>query len=173
MILKRLVVDDLLRWKQSKYRKPLILKGVRQVGKTWILNELGRQYYDNVAYFNFDEQEELAHFFETTKDVKRILQNLMMVNGSPILPEKTLVIFDEIQECNKALNTLKYFCEKAPEYHIACAGSLLGIALSKPSSFPVGKVDFLTIYPMSFTEFLLANGDENLVDYMKSIEVIG
>lgn len=151
----------------------MILKGVRQVGKTWILNEFGKRCYDNVAYFNFDEQEELASFFETTKDVKRILQNLMMVNGSPILPEKTLVIFDEVQECNKALNTLKYFCEKAPEYHIACAGSLLGITLSKPSSFPVGKVDFMTIYPMSFTEFLMANGDENLVDYMKGIEVIG
>ena len=139
--LKRLILDNLQRWKQSKYRTPLILKGVRQVGKTWILNEFGKRCYDNVAYFNFDEQEELASFFETTKDVKRILQNLMMVNGSPILPEKTLVIFDEVQECNKALNTLKYFCEKAPEYHIACAGSLLGIALSKPSSFPVGKVD--------------------------------
>jgi len=172
IILKRLILDDLLKWRQSKYRKPLILKGVRQVGKTWILNEFGKRCYDNVAYFNFDEQEELVSFFETTKDVKRILQNLMMVNGLPILPEKTLVIFDEIQECNKALNTLKYFCEKAPEYHIACAGSLLGIALSKPSSFPVVKVDFMTIDPMSFTEFLLANGDENLVDYMKGIEVI-
>lgn len=172
VILKRLILDDLQKWRQSKYRKPLILKGVRQVGKTWMLNEFGKRCYDNVAYFNFDEQEELVSFFETTKDVKRILQNLMMVNGLPILPEKTLVIFDEIQECNKALNTLKYFCEKAPEYHIACAGSLLGIALSKPSSFPVGKVDFMTIYPMSFTEFLLANGDENLVDYMKGIEVI-
>jgi predicted AAA+ superfamily ATPase len=172
MILQRLVVDDLQRWKQSKYRKPLLLKGVRQVGKTWILKEFGRQYYDNVAYFNFDEQEELAHFFETTKDVKRILQNLTMVNGAPIVPEISLVIFDEIQECNKALNTLKYFCEKAPEYHIACAGSLLGIALSQPASFPVGKVDFMTIHPMSFTEFLIANGDVNLVDYMKSIEAI-
>lgn len=170
--MKRLILEDLQRWKQSKYRKPLIVKGVRQVGKTWILNEFGKGSYDNVAYFNFDEQEELASFFETTKDVKRILQNLMMVNGAPILPEKTLVIFDEIQECNKALNTLKYFCEKAPEYHIACAGSLLGIALSKPSSFPVGKVDFMTIYPMSFTEFLMANGDENLVEYMNGIEAI-
>lgn len=170
--MRRLALDNLLRWKKSKYRKPLILKGVRQVGKTWLLNEFGRQYYDNIAYFNFDEQEELIPFFETTKDVNRILQNLTMVNGSPILPETTLVVFDEIQECNKALNTLKYFCEKASEFHIACAGSLLGIALSKPSSFPVGKVDFITIYPMSFTEFLIANGDENLVDYMKSIDVI-
>lgn len=170
--MKRLILDDLQRWKQSKYRKPLILKGVRQVGKTWLLNEFGRRYYDNVAYFNFDEQKELVSFFETTKDVKRILQNLTMVNGSPIMPEKTLVIFDEVQECNNALNALKYFCEKAPEYHIACAGSLLGIALSKPSSFPVGKVDFMMIYPMSFTEFLIANGDANLVEYMKGIEVI-
>jgi predicted AAA+ superfamily ATPase len=107
--LERLALNDLLKWKQSKHRKPLILKGVRQVGKTWLLKELGKRYYDNVAYFNFDEQEELAQYFETTKDVKRILENLTMVNGAPILPEKTLIIFDEIQECNKALNTLKYF----------------------------------------------------------------
>lgn len=170
--MKRLILEKLLIWKQSKYRKPLILKGVRQSGKTWILNEFGRLYYENIAYFNFDEQEELADFFESTKDVSRILQNLMIVNGSQILPEKTLIIFDEIQECNKALNSLKYFCEKAPEYHIACAGSLLGITLSKPSSFPVGKIDFLTINPMNFTEFLLANGDASLVDYMKGITVI-
>ena len=170
--MERVAISVLLQWKQSKHRKPLILKGVRQVGKTWILNEFGKQYYENIAYFNFDEQEELAEFFATTKDVKRILQNLTMVHGSPILPEKTLIIFDEIQECNKALNTLKYFCENAPEYHIACAGSLLGIALSKPASFPVGKVDFLTIHPMTFTEFLLANGDENLVEYMKGIDAI-
>lgn len=170
--MERLAINDLLQWKQSKRRKPLILKGVRQVGKTWILNEFGKRYYESIAYFNFDEQAELAEFFATTKDVKRILQNLAMVNGSPILPEKTLIVFDEIQECNNALNTLKYFCENAPEYHIACAGSLLGIALSKPASFPVGKVDFLTIRPMTFTEFLMANGDENLVAYMKSIDLI-
>lgn len=170
--MERLVISDLIRWKQSKHRKPLILKGVRQVGKTWILNEFGKRYYENIAYFNFDEQAELAEFFVTTKDVKRIIQNLTLVNGTPIWPEKTLIIFDEIQECNKALNTLKYFCENAPEYHLACAGSLLGIALSKPASFPVGKVDFLTIYPMTFTEFLLANGDGNLVDYMKGLAVI-
>ena len=170
--MERSVISDLLQWKQSTHRKPLILKGVRQVGKTWILNEFGKRHYDNIAYFNFDEREELAEFFAATKDVRRILQNLAMVNGAPILPGKTLIIFDEIQECNKALNTLKYFYENAPEYHIACAGSLLGIALSKPASFPVGKVDFLTIHPMTFTEFLLANGDRNLVDYMKGIDVI-
>lgn len=170
--MKRLIIKKLIKWKKSKYRKPLILKGVRQVGKTWLLKEFGKNNYENIAYFNFDEQEELFEYFEKTKDVKRILENLTMVNGSPILPEKTLIIFDEIQECNKALNTLKYFCENAPEYHVACAGSLLGITLSKPSSFPVGKVDFLTIYPMTFIEFLLANDDENLVNYLDSINSI-
>ncbi len=170
--MRRLVMEDLQHWKESKYRKPLILKGVRQVGKTWLLTEFGRLHYENTVCFNFDEQEQLGDFFETTKDVNRILQNLMMVSGTPILPEKTLLIFDEIQECNKALNTLKYFCEKAPEYHIACAGSLLGILLSQPSSFPVGKVDFISVNPMTFTEFLLANGDENLVYYMQSVDAI-
>lgn len=170
--MKRFIIDELIMWKASKNRKPLILKGVRQVGKTWILKEFAKTCYESVAYFNFDEKEELGAFFETTKDVHRIIQNLTMVNGSPILPERTLIIFDEIQECNKALNTLKYFCENAPEYHVACAGSLLGITLSKPSSFPVGKVDFLTIHPMNFKEFLLANGDQLLVDYVDSIRSI-
>jgi predicted AAA+ superfamily ATPase len=170
--LERLIFKELLKWKQSRHRKPLILKGVRQVGKTWLLKEFGRQQYENTAYFNFDEQQELAEFFETTKDVRRILDNLAVVNGAPILPGKTLIIFDEIQECNKALNTLKYFCENAPEYHVACAGSLLGIALSKPASFPVGKVDFLTIRPMAFTEFLMACGEDNLVSLLQSIRRI-
>ena len=128
MDVERSVINDLLQWKQSKHRKPLILKGVRQVGKTWILNEFGKRHYDNIAYFNFDEQGELAELFATTKDVKRILQNLAMVNGSPILPGKTLIIFDEIQFCNRALTSLKYFLENAPAYHIVCAGSLQGIA---------------------------------------------
>lgn len=172
LVLERLIFKELLKWKQSRHRKPLILKGVRQVGKTWLLKEFGRQQYENTAYFNFDEQQELAEFFETTKDVRRILDNLAVVNGAPILPGKTLIIFDEIQECNKALNTLKYFCENAPEYHVACAGSLLGIALSKPASFPVGKVDFLTIRPMAFTEFLMACGEDNLVSLLQSIRRI-
>lgn len=132
----------MLAWKQSSRRKPLILKGVRQVGKTWILKEFGKRYYKNVAYFNFDENEEFKQFFETTKDVSRILQNLMLASGQQILPGETLVIFDEVQDAPKVINSLKYFCENAPEYHIACAGSLLGIALAKPSSFPVGKVNF-------------------------------
>lgn len=170
--MKRLILDKLLVWKKSPYRKPLILKGVRQVGKTWILKEFGRLYYDSVAYFNFDENPEFKQFFQLTKDVNRILQNLMLVSGQKIEPDSTLIIFDEVQDCPEVINSLKYFCENAPQYHIACAGSLLGIALAKPSSFPVGKVNFMQIDPMSFTEFLLANGDENLVHYLESVESI-
>lgn len=170
--MERLILKDLIAWKNSPYRKPLILKGVRQVGKTWILKEFGKRCYENTAYFNFDENEEYKQFFETSKDVNRILQNLMFASGQSIKPEKTLIIFDEVQDCPKVINSMKYFCENAPEYHIACAGSLLGIALAKPSSFPVGKVNFMQIDPMTFTEFLTANGDENLVKYMESIERI-
>ncbi len=170
--MERLILNDLLKWKNSKHRKPLILKGVRQVGKTWVLKEFGKRYYENTAYFNFDEHEEYRQFFETTKDVERILQNLMLVSGQKILPEKTLIIFDEVQDCPNVINSMKYFCENAPQYHIACAGSLLGIALAKPSSFPVGKVNFMQIDPMTFTEFLIANGDGNLVEYLNSVNTI-
>lgn len=168
--MERFILKKLVDWKNSQYRKPLILKGVRQVGKTWILKEFGKRHYENIAYFNFDENEEYKQFFNTTKDVNRILQNLMLVSGTKILPEKTLIIFDEIQDCPNVINSMKYFCENAPEYHIACAGSLLGIALSKPSSFPVGKVNFMQIDPMSFEEFLLANGDDNLLDFLNKWE---
>lgn len=170
--MERFILNDLLKWKESKYRKPLILKGVRQVGKTWILKEFGRRYYENVAYFNFDENEEYRQFFETTKDVNRILQNLVFASSQTVTPGKTLVIFDEVQDCPNVINSLKYFCENASEYHIVCASSLLGIALAKPSSFPVGKVDFMDISPMTFSEFLVANGDGNLVEYLRSIETI-
>ena len=170
--MKRFIMDKLIEWKNSKYRKPLILKGVRQVGKTWILKEFGKLYYENVAYFNFDENIEYRQFFEITKDVKRILQNLMLISGEKIEPSKTLIIFDEVQDCPEVINSLKYFYENASEYHIACAGSLLGITLARPSSFPVGKVEFLNIYPMTFSEFLIANGDENLKLYMDSVEDI-
>lgn len=170
--MERLIMNALLKWKSSRHRKPLILKGVRQVGKTWALKEFGRRYYENTAYFNFDENEEYKQFFETTKDVGRILQNLMLASGQKILPEKTLIVFDEVQDCPKVINAMKYFCENAPAYHVACAGSLLGIALAKPSSFPVGKVDFLQIDPMTFTEFLMANGDENLAQYLQGVETL-
>ena len=168
----RLIMHKLLDWKNSPYRKPLILKGVRQVGKTWVLKEFGKRYYENVAYFNFDENEEYKQFFETTKDVDRILQNLMLASGENIAPKKTLIIFDEVQDCPKVINSMKYFCENAPQYHIACAGSLLGITLAKPSSFPVGKVNFMQIDPMTFTEFLFANGDENLANYLESVDTL-
>ena len=170
--MERSLLRKLENWKNSPYRKPLILKGVRQVGKTWLLKEFGRRHYENVAYFNFDENEEYRQFFETTKDVNRILQNLMLASGQKISPETTLIIFDEVQDCPKVINSMKYFCENAPQYHIACAGSLLGIALAKPSSFPVGKVNFMQVDPMTFTEFLQANGDENLVQYMEMVDTL-
>jgi predicted AAA+ superfamily ATPase len=162
-------MTDLLKWKESKRRKPLVLLGARQVGKTWILEEFGKSFPDGFVKINFEKEPELHQFFRTTKDVRRIISNLSLAVGRPIT-EKTLVIFDEIQECEDALNSLKYFCEDAPEYYVASAGSLLGLMLSK--GFPVGKVDFLRMTPMSFEEFLEANGDGNLVQYMKSIDSI-
>ncbi len=166
--MKRFILEELNKWKESKYRKPLILRGARQVGKTWVMKEFGKS-FESVAYFNFDENEEYKQFFVTSKDVFRIMQNLSMASGQKI-DKGTLIIFDEIQESNEALNSLKYFCENAKEYCVICAGSLLGLSLSK--GFPVGKVDFLDLGPMSFTEFLLANGDDNLYEYMKVINKI-
>ncbi|MBQ7479571.1 MAG: ATP-binding protein [Selenomonadaceae bacterium] len=170
--MERMAMEQLMAWKESPYRKPLMLKGVRQVGKTWLLKEFGRRCYDNVAYFNFDENPEYRDFFVTTKDVRRIIPNLAMAGGQEITPGKTLLIFDEVQDCPEVLNSLKYFCENAPEYHVASAGSLLGVTLAKPSSFPVGKVDFINIYPMTFHEFLVANGSANLASYMEQVEEI-
>lgn len=169
--MERFIMKQLIEWKQSKYRKPLILRGARQIGKTYILKEFGRKYYEDIAYFNFDHDEDLYNIFTNTKDPKRILEQLVFTCGKAIKPEKTLIIFDEIQECPNALNSLKYFNEEANEYHIACAGSLLGIRLSH-TSFPVGKVEFLDMMPMTFSEFLLADNCENLVEYMKSIKNI-
>lgn len=169
--MKRKIMSDLIEWKNSKNRKPLILKGARQVGKTYILKEFGNKYYNNVAYFNFDHDNGLYSLFENSKNPDRIIEQLSLVNGLKIEKGKTLIIFDEIQECPDALNSLKYFCEDEPEYHIACAGSLLGIRLSK-TSFPVGKVDFLNLYPMTFSEFLEADGRGNLVEFMKTIHNI-
>ncbi len=169
--MKRFILDELIKWKKSKYRKPLILKGARQIGKTYILKQFGEENYEGVAYFNFDHDEDLYNLFNNSKNPKRILEQLAFIYGKAILPEKTLIIFDEIQECPNALNSLKYFQEEANEYHIACAGSLLGIRLSH-TSFPVGKVEFLNMYPMTFSEFLIADNCENLVNYMKSIKNI-
>ena len=169
--MKRFILDELIKWKESKYRKPLILKGARQIGKTYILKQFGEENYEGVAYFNFDHDKDLYNLFNDTKDPKRILEQLSFIYGKAILPKKTLIIFDEIQECPNALNSLKYFQEEANEYHIACAGSLLGIRLSH-TSFPVGKVEFLNMYPMTFSEFLIADNCKNLVEYMKSIKEI-
>ena len=169
--MKRFKLDQLIKWKESKYRKPLILKGASQIGKTYILKQFGEENYEGVAYFNFDHDEDLYNLFNNTKDPKRILEQLSFIYGKAILPEKTLIIFDEIQECPNALNSLKYFQEEANEYHIVCAGSLLGIRLSH-TSFPVGKVEFLNMYPMTFSEFLIADNCENLVEYMKSIKEV-
>ncbi len=164
--MQRFIMQKLIDWKNNKDRKPLILRGARQVGKTYILKEFGKNNYDDVAYFNFDFDEGLKELFKHSKDPKRIIEQLSLANGKKIKQNSTLIIFDEIQECSEALNSLKYFCEETPEYHIACAGSLLGIRLSK-TSFPVGKVDFLNLYPMTFSEFLIADKCDNLVEFMK------
>ena len=169
--MKRFILNELIKWKESKYRKPLIVKGERQIGKTYILKQFGEENYEGVAYFNFDHDEDLYNLFNNTKNPKRILEQLAFIYGKAILPGRTLIIFDEIQECPNALNSLKYFQEEANEYHIVCAGSLLGIRLSH-TSFPVGKVEFLNMYPMTFSEFLIANDCENLVEYIKSIKEI-
>lgn len=169
--MKRHIMEKLLLWKNNKNRKPLILKGARQVGKTYILKEFGEKNYTSVAYFNFDHDEDLYNLFQSTKDPKRIIEQLSFFFGKSIKEHETLIIFDEIQECPNALNSLKYFYEETPNYHIVCAGSLLGIRLSH-TSFPVGKVDFLEMLPMTFTEFLIADDCENLVEYLNSIKAI-
>ena len=169
MPLKRSAITELIRWKDSAERKPMVLKGARQVGKTWLMREFGQNYYDNFVYFNFDEEDELKSIFETNKNPHRIIELLSMICGEKIKPGKTLIIFDEIQECPEALNTLKYFKEKANEYHVIAAGSLLGTLLARPKSYPVGMVNLLDIYPLTFDEFLEAT-DPGLYAYYESIE---
>ena len=164
--MKRSIMKDLLAWKQSGRRKPLVLRGARQVGKTWVLEEFGKTFPDGFVRFNFDKNPEFAQFFQTTKDVRRILQNLTMASGQRIT-KNTLIIFDEIQACEEALNCLKYFKEDAPEFFVASAGSLLGLQLS--GGFPVGQVDFLEMGPMTFTEFLLSDGAENFAAFLSSV----
>ncbi len=171
MHFSRDIIKELAAWKSKPRSKPLILQGARQVGKTYVLKQFGRDYFENTAYFNFEKQEGLKQFFSTTKEPLEILTQLALVNGAPIQPERTLIIFDEIQECNAALNTLKYFNEETPEYKIACAGSLLGVAMARGASFPVGKVDFMKLHPLSFVEFL-AVADPSLFAYLDSIKRI-
>lgn len=168
--MERTLIKKLVEWKEKTGRKPLILKGVRQCGKTYLLKEFGKRHYASCAYFNFEENESLASVFEKDYDTQRIIFELGLYFGKTIEPEKTLIILDEIQECGRAITAMKYFCENSPEYHIVCAGSLLGIALQKQLSFPVGKVDFLTLYPMSFSEFLRAAGSETLADFVENFK---
>lgn len=168
IFLKRNAIRNLIEWKSSEDRKPIVLKGARQVGKTWIMKEFGQNYYENCVYFNFDEEDELKSIFETNKNPHRIVELLSMIAGKKILPGETLIIFDEIQECPEALNALKYFKEKANEYHVIAAGSLLGTLLAKPKSYPVGMVNLLNIYPLTFDEFLEAV-DEPLYAYYSGI----
>ena len=153
--MKRLIYDQLLAWKDHSQRKPLLLEGVRQCGKTYILKKFGAENYQDVAYFNFEGNQTLQKIFETDLDPNRIIQELAIIHKKAILPKTTLLIFDEIQFSNAAVTSLKYFYENRPDYHLVCAGSLLGVALSKPLSFPVGKVDFLTMRPLNSTKWLV------------------
>jgi predicted AAA+ superfamily ATPase len=168
--MERFILKQLVEWKNSKNRKPLVLHGARQVGKTYIMKEFGKRYFDNTVYFNFDENIDLKNLFETTKDARRILEQLTLIAEEPILPQTTLVIFDEIQECSAALNSLKYFKENAPEYAVISAGSLLGVLLATPQSYPVGQVNFLDLYPLSFDEFLLATNEKLYGTYSQIVK---
>jgi hypothetical protein len=164
----RYKIDDLIKWKESKERKPLILRGARQVGKTWLMKEFGKTNYEKCAYINFDENIRMEELFSNGFDIDKIIQGLKIESGVNIEPDNTLIIFDEIQETPKALTSLKYFYENANQYHIIAAGSLLGVAMHEGTSFPVGKVDFLDLYPLNFYEFLYAMGEKDLVDLIKS-----
>ena len=163
----RYAMENLREWKNRKNRKPLIIEGARQVGKTWLMKEFGRQEYTNTVYINFDSNSRMTELFSADLDITRILRGIEIYTGKKINSEDTLIIFDEVQEVPKALSSLKYFYEDAPEYHVICAGSLLGIALHGGTSFPVGKVEFMKLFPMSFREFLTATGKEQYVELLE------
>ena len=164
--MERLLIEELKKWQNKTDRKPLILRGARQVGKTWLLKEFGKICFKDVCYINFEQVGSLESVFSGTLNPEEIINQLSVFHGKRIQPNDTLIIFDEVQEMPRALTSLKYFAEETPEYAICCAGSLLGVALHKGTSFPVGKVDFLTLHPMSFREFLIANGEQMLVEYV-------
>lgn len=169
VFMKRNAMQSLINWKNDPERKPLILRGARQVGKTWLMKEFGQTCYANYIYFNFDEEDELKSIFQANKNPHRIIELLSMISGEKIQPGETLILFDEIQECPEALNTLKYFKEKANQYHVVSAGSLLGTILAQPKSYPVGMVNLLDIFPLTFDEFLEAT-DPALYTYYDSIQ---
>ena len=162
----RIAMEKLLKWKESKRRKPLIIEGARQVGKTWLMKEFGKQAYAHTVYINFDSNSRMAELFASDLDTDRLIMGLELYAGRKINADNTLLIFDEVQEVPRALASLKYFYENAPQYHIVCAGSLLGIALHQGTSFPVGKVDFLKLYPLSFKEFLMATNKERFAELL-------
>ena len=161
-------MEELKKWKNSTNRKPLIIRGARQVGKTWLMKEFGKEYYEKCAYINFDDNTRMNKLFEEDFDLNKIIQGLKIESGVNIEPENTLIILDEIQETPKALKALKYFCENANQYHIVSAGSLLGVAIHEGTSFPVGKVDFLDLAPLSFFEFMQALGENDLLQMLKN-----
>lgn len=163
----RMSMDQLQKWKAKKHRKPLIIRGARQVGKTWLMKEFGASEYASCVYINFDNNERMKVLFEGSLEVDRLITGLELYAGHKIDPENTLLIFDEVQEAPRALTSLKYFNEDAPQYQIVCAGSLLGVALHQGTSFPVGKVEFLDLYPLSFFEFMMAMGKERYVDLLR------
>lgn len=163
----RIAIEKMNKWKRSKRRKPLIIEGARQVGKTWLMKEFGKQAYVDTVYINFDSNSRMAELFASDLDTDRLIMGLELYVGRKINPNDTLLIFDEVQEVPRALSSLKYFYENAPQYHIVCAGSLLGIALHEGTSFPVGKVEFLKLYPLSFKEFLMAAGKERFAKLLE------
>ena len=166
--MERIAMKELASWKNKPSRKPLIIRGARQVGKTWLMKEFGKNEYSQTVYVNFESSKLLKTLFVDNFDINRIITALQIETGIQVNPENTLIIFDEIQEAEGAITSLKYFCENAPQYHIIAAGSLLGVAMHKHTSFPVGKVDFLDLYPLNYTEFLLARDQQPLLNLLKS-----
>jgi len=161
-------IEYLYKWKDNKNRKPLIIRGARQVGKTWLMKEFGKNAYKDTAYISFDNNSQMTELFASDMNIERIITGLELYIGHKIIPENTLIVFDEIQEVPKALTSLKYFNENAPQYHIICAGSMLGVALHSGTSFPVGKVEFLDLYPLSFTEFMTAMDKKQFLELIQT-----
>ena len=168
MRMRRNALKQLSDWKNSSGRKPLVIRGARQVGKTWLMKEFGRSEFKDVLYVNFDSDRNMARIFDGDLHVPRLISGLQIAGGKKIVPADTLIVFDEIQEAPRALASLKYFCEEAPEYAVIAAGSLLGVAMHRGTGFPVGKVDFLELYPLSFSEFLAATGNGQLLELLQS-----
>ena len=171
--IQRAITERLKAWKENPRRKPLVLQGARQVGKSWALKKFGKECFEDMVYINFDTMPAVKEDFKRTKEPLKLIRSMEMMTGKAISPSSTLIILDEIQECNEALNSLKYFCEDAPEYAVVCAGSLLGVALNRTgASFPVGKVDFMTLYPVSFAEYLRATDSRLYRSYQMIDEVM-